>query len=118
MTRAAPTRLEATLHAVSEPCGRELARDLRAAQLDLRCHSARQHLACRAIAKREHALVQFASLERSLLAKLQIMANFRFGHAEPAREHACRKLGVASRAGRSMLVIAQQITIARQRNAR
>src|SRR5687768_16999502 len=61
--RARETPSQTLVHAIGEPIGRELARDLRTLEQDARHHGARSGRCARPVRKLEHAAIQSALLE-------------------------------------------------------
>src|SRR5258706_13300985 len=102
-------------HAPREPFGGELARDLRALQLDLRKHGAR-HAPGALFGEREYARMEPAVVELAQLAQIEVAADLRGTHVEALRKRARGELGGAGLARDPALLVAQQVSVELERD--
>src|SRR5688500_15351558 len=84
-------------HAIGEPLGGELARELRALQLDRRDNCASGRLPALALGELDHLTVELGTFEAATLALLQIAPDVRGLHPRLACDGTRRGLGLARR---------------------
>ncbi len=105
------------IHAVREPFGRELARDLRAFQQNRRQDRARQSHAIHLVGQREKPAVQPRLLEFVRSAELEIAADLHRTHVQALRQRSQRCFR-CTRLGRGLSpVVTQEVAIERERHA-